>query len=111
MKRVDDMKNENGFTLIEMMIVLMVISVLLIITVPNVTQHNNTINSKGCEAFVKMVEGQVQAYNIDKKSLPSSVNDLVSGGYLKTGETTCPDGRQITLTAGGVVSAVKPTSN
>jgi competence protein ComGC len=104
------MKNEKGFTLIEMMIVLMVISVLLIITVPNITQHNSTINTKGCEAYVKMVEGQVQAYNIDKKSLPSSVNDLVSGGYLKSGETTCPDGRQISISAIGVVTAVEPTT-
>ncbi|MGM0900062.1 MAG: competence type IV pilus major pilin ComGC [Bacillota bacterium] len=104
------MKNQKGFTLIEMMIVLMVISVLLIITVPNITQHNTTINTKGCDAFVKMVEGQVQAFNIDKKRLPSSIEELVSTGYLKSGETSCSDGRQITLTAGGVVTAVKPTT-
>lgn len=30
------MKNEKGFTLIEMMIVLLVISILVIITIPNV---------------------------------------------------------------------------
>jgi len=46
-------KNQKGFTLIEMMIVLLVISVLLVITVPNVTKNNSSINEKGCEAFVK----------------------------------------------------------
>lgn len=61
------LNNNRGFTLIEMMIVLLVISVLLIITVPNVTKHNSKINSKGCDAFVKMVQAQVQAYEIDKK--------------------------------------------
>jgi competence protein ComGC len=104
------MKNEKGFTLIEMMIVLMVISVLLIITVPNITQHNNTINTKGCEAYVKMVEGQVQAFNIDKKKLPATIEEMVTAGYLKSGETSCPDGSQISLTAGGGVTAVKPTT-
>ena len=47
------LNNNRGFTLIEMMIVLLVISVLLIITIPNVTKHNSKINSKGCDAFVK----------------------------------------------------------
>ena len=58
-------KNQKGFTLIEMMIVLLVISVLLVITVPNVTKNNSSINEKGCDAFVKMVQGQVQAYELD----------------------------------------------
>ncbi|MCM3586350.1 prepilin-type N-terminal cleavage/methylation domain-containing protein [Mesobacillus maritimus] len=96
------MKNEHGFTLIEMMIVLLVISVLLMITVPNITKHNATINKKGCEAYVKMVEGQVQAYNIDHKKLPTSITELVSGGYLNEGETTCPDGKVISISAGKV---------
>jgi len=104
------MKNEKGFTLIEMMIVLLVISVLLIITVPNVTQHNATINKKGCEALVKMVEGQVQAYNIDKKILPKDITELVTAQYLNASETSCPDGRVITISAGGVVEAVAPTT-
>lgn len=103
------MKNQKGFTLIEMMIVLMVISVLLIIMVPNITQHNSTINKKGCEAFVRMVEGQVQAFHIDNKKFPSDISELAAKGYLKDGETSCPDGRQISLTADGVVSAVEPT--
>ncbi len=46
--------NERGFTLIEMLIVLLVISILLIITIPNITKNQSTIQSKGCEAFVKM---------------------------------------------------------
>ena len=34
------LKNEKGFTLIEMMIVLLIISVLILITIPNVTKHS-----------------------------------------------------------------------
>lgn len=100
------MNNENGFTLIEMMIVLLVISVLLIITVPNITKHNSTINSKGCDAFIKMVEGQVQAYSIDKKKSPASLDELVDDGYLSG--TKCPDGRTVSLTD-GLVTPSAPT--
>jgi competence protein ComGC len=52
-KKMKHMKNEKGFTLIEMMIVMMIISILLIITIPNIAKHNSNINTKGCEAFVK----------------------------------------------------------
>jgi competence protein ComGC len=97
------MRNEKGFTLIEMMIVLLVISVLLIIMVPNVTQHNSNINTKGCEAFKKMVEGQVQGFTIDNDQLPTSIDELVTAGYL-TG-TTCPDGSELLLTTEGAVVA------
>ena len=102
------MKNEKGFTLIEMMIVLLVISVLLIITVPNVTKNNATINTKGCEAYVRMVEGQVQAYHLENGNYPSSVTELVSAGLLKEGETECPDGRVLTVANNGAVSVSKP---
>ncbi|MEH6949160.1 competence type IV pilus major pilin ComGC, partial [Bacillus sp. JJ634] len=46
------LRNEKGFTLIEMLIVLLIISVLLIITIPNITKHQSTVQTKGCEAFV-----------------------------------------------------------
>ncbi|MBT2685669.1 competence type IV pilus major pilin ComGC [Bacillus sp. ISL-37] len=96
------MKNQKGFTLIEMMIVLLVISVLLIITVPNISSHSSNINKKGCEAYMKMVEAQVQAYKIDKKVTPTFA-ELHSGGYLKSADAACPDGTLIEIVDGVVV--------
>ncbi|EIJ78849.1 competence protein ComGC [Bacillus methanolicus PB1] len=103
------MKNEKGFTLIEMLIVLLVISILLIITIPNITKHNDNINNKGCEAFVKMVQAQVQAYEIENKVYPQTLNDLISKGYLNPKEDKCPNGKEITITNG--VVAVKEGSS
>ena len=40
--------NEKAFTLIEMMIVLLIISVLILIAIPNVTKHSKSIDEKGC---------------------------------------------------------------
>jgi len=99
------LKSEKGFTLIEMMIVLLVISVLLIITIPNVTKHNSKINDKGCQAFVKMVQAQVQAYEMDKHSLPADIQALVAEGYLNDGENSCPNGDAVQISAEGVVSS------
>ncbi|WP_369385686.1 competence type IV pilus major pilin ComGC [Mesobacillus boroniphilus] len=96
------MKNQKGFTLIEMMIVLLVITVLLIITVPNISSHSSNINTKGCEAYMKMVEAQVQAYKIDKKVIPTFA-ELHSVGYLKSADAACPDGTPIEITTEGAV--------
>jgi competence protein ComGC len=96
------MKNQKGFTLIEMMIVLLVISVLLIITVPNISSYSSNINEKGCEAYMKMVEAQVEAYKIDKNVTPT-IELLKSGGYLKNEDAACPDGTPIEITTAGVV--------
>ncbi|MDT9024847.1 competence type IV pilus major pilin ComGC [Rossellomorea yichunensis] len=99
------LKNEKGFTLIEMMIVLLVISVLLFITIPNVTNQSNSINSKGCEAFVHMVEGQVEAYKMDGNALPVTIDTLVTDGYLNENYKACPDGSAITIDAEGMVTS------
>ncbi|MFC4320747.1 competence type IV pilus major pilin ComGC [Litchfieldia salsa] len=93
--------NQKGFTLIEMLIVLLVISVLLLIAIPNVTKHNSFINEKGCKAFLKTVEAQVQAFEMETGGKPTSVDDLITGGYLK--EKKCPNGYDIVIT-NGVVS-------
>lgn len=101
------MKNEKGFTLIEMMIVLLIISVLLIITIPNIAKHNANINTKGCEAYVKMVEAQVQAYGMDVGSYPASIEILAEAGYLKGDESACPSSTNIVIGTNGEVTKVE----
>ncbi|MFX3674372.1 MAG: competence type IV pilus major pilin ComGC [Paenisporosarcina sp.] len=96
-------KNQSGFTLIEMMIVLLIISVLILITIPNVAKHSATIDEKGCEAYVKMVQGQVEAFRIEENSIPTLAN-LVEKEYLHADEISCPDGRSIVITNGVVTS-------
>jgi competence protein ComGC len=93
--------NEKGFTLIEMLIVLMVISVLLLITIPNVTKHNSMINNKGCEAFIKTVQAQVKAYEMEKHTIPT-VQQLVDEKYIKSNQ--CPNGHTIQIDSNGEVS-------
>jgi competence protein ComGC len=91
---------EQGFTLIEIMIVLLVISVILIITIPNIAKHNENINNKGCDAFKRMVEAQIQAYEMDYLATPT-MDELISKGYLKS--KSCPNGKKVVIT-NGIVS-------
>lgn len=86
-----------------MMIVLLIITVLILIAIPNVTKHSKSIDEKGCDAYVKMVEGQVQAYKMDKKTIPTIVA-LTTEGYLPT-DPACPNGNTISITGEGIVTA------
>ncbi|MCG7336369.1 prepilin-type N-terminal cleavage/methylation domain-containing protein [Sporosarcina sp. ACRSM] len=97
-------KNANGFTLIEMMIVLLIISILILIAIPNVTKHSKSIDEKGCSAYVKMVQGQVEAYKMDEKRLPTNVDELSEAGYLPE-EARCPNGSELSIDSDGTVTA------
>jgi len=44
-------KNEKGFTLVEMLIVLAIISILVLLIVPNAISILGTANEQGCEAL------------------------------------------------------------
>nr|WP_186439528.1 competence type IV pilus major pilin ComGC [Kurthia sp. Dielmo] len=101
------LKNEKGFTLIEMLIVLFIITVLILIAIPNVTKHFATVDEKGCNAYLKMAQGQVEAYRIDEGVYPASIGELETKGYLTKGsdERSCK-GKQITF-IDGVVGVAK----
>lgn len=102
------MKNENGFTLIEMLIVLLVISILLVITIPNLAKHNETIRNKGCEALIVTAQAQVESYYIEYTSYPT-IDQLITDGYIK--EASCPNGEVLTIdTNTGEVSSQVPAA-
>ena len=44
-------RNEKGFTLVEMLIVLAIISILVLLIVPNAISILGTANEQGCEAL------------------------------------------------------------
>jgi len=73
---------EKGFTLVEMLIVMMIISILLIVVIPNVTKYQKTIRLKGCNAFVKNVQSQVQGYMLENDGKIPTLGDLQKDNYV-----------------------------
>lgn len=100
------LKNNQGFTLIEMLIVLLVISVLIILIIPNLSGKSKEIGEKGCEALVSVVQTQVDAYYLEKGELPSNLDTLASQGYIKNDQKSCQNNKSLLYNAStGIVSA------
>ncbi|MCD8915034.1 prepilin-type N-terminal cleavage/methylation domain-containing protein [Staphylococcus simulans] len=90
----------KAFTLLEMLLVLLVISVLLILIIPNIAKQSKHVQDTGCEAQQKMVNSQIEAFSLNKNRAPSSIDELVSEGFLKEGQKTCKSGKTITISDG-----------
>ncbi|HZY61358.1 MAG TPA: prepilin-type N-terminal cleavage/methylation domain-containing protein [Edaphobacter sp.] len=75
---------EQGFTLIELMIVMVVIGLLAAIAIPSYT--NNIRNAR--EAVLKedlhVMRTAIDSYTVDKQKAPQTLDDLVQAGYLKS---------------------------
>ncbi|MGM9946700.1 competence type IV pilus major pilin ComGC [Floccifex sp.] len=91
---------KNAFTILEMMIVLLIMAILLLITLPNIQQKEAVIRNKGCQALIEIVNSQIMLYEINEESTPDSVNQLIENGYLKEGQQTCPNGKEIVIIDG-----------
>ena len=46
------LKNEKGFTLIEMLVVLLIITVLILLIVPNLGSKTGDMHDDGCDALI-----------------------------------------------------------
>lgn len=91
--------DEEGFTLIEMLLVLLVISVLIILIIPNIAAQSRNVQDTGCDAQVKMVQSQIEAYTLNEGGDPTSIQDLVPD-YLTAEQVSCQNGDTITIANG-----------
>ncbi|MER1984850.1 MAG: competence type IV pilus major pilin ComGC [Solibacillus sp.] len=96
------MKNERGFTLIEMLVVLLIISVLILVTIPNVTKHSEMIDDKGCEVYLQMLQGQMETYKI-KNGVYPTLKQLEGEEYLNVTEIKCPNNKEVEIKDGKVI--------
>lgn len=94
----------NGFTLLEMMIVMLIVAVLLIITLPNIQQKEKIIRAKGCDAMLEVINSQILLYEIDHDETPTSIDQLINEGYLKQAQSVCPNGQPASIQEGQAVA-------
>ncbi len=95
--------NRKGFTLLEMVVVVIIVSILFLLTIPNVSKVISSVDSKACKALTKVVDSAIVQFRLDYGSDPNSLSDLVNGGYLEADQTSCSNGNALTIIDGHCV--------
>ncbi len=91
---------KKGFTLLEMVVVITVLSILFLLTIPNIQKVLDIVDEKGCEALVKVVDSSIIQYRLVFSNSPISVNDLVNANLITQEQTKCSNGKIIYINDG-----------
>ena len=76
-------RGESGFTLIELMVVMLIIGVLMAIAVPNYIAAVKAAKESVLKEDLHDIRQAIDSYTMDKQKAPQSPQDLVSEGYLR----------------------------
>ena len=94
------MRKRKAFTLLEMIVVVMIVSILFLLTVPNISKVIESVDNKACDALTKVIDTAIVQFKLDYNTMPSSVNDLLNGGYINESQTHCANGKAIRIVNG-----------
>lgn len=107
-------RNANrGFTLVEMVVALFIVSVMMAVAIPNLQVAGAHAARTGCEANQRMVRAALTEYYLDHHGYPTDsttdaiVADLKQNGYLDSTPTCAAGGSYtITIASDGLTSTV-----
>lgn len=90
---------KKGFTVLEMILVLSVITIIVLLTIPNIAQKRQIIDDIGCDALLETINGQILTYQLNG-GIADDIEKLVKEGYLTDKQTKCPNGKKVKIVDG-----------
>jgi general secretion pathway protein G len=76
-------RQDRGFTLIELMIVISLILILVSISIPVYNQSILRAKESVLKQDLFQMRSLISQYTLDKQKAPTSLDDLVQAGYIK----------------------------
>lgn len=94
------LKKSKGFTLVEIMIVVLIIGILLAIAVPNFIKARESSRAKTCIANLRQVESAKEQWAMENKKGANDTPawaDLVGANAYMKAQPACPSGGNYTI--------------
>jgi type II secretion system protein G len=94
------MRSEKGFTLVELMIVVLILGALAAIAIPRIMGGANTARINACQTNISMLNSQTELYNANESAWPTDVAELTNDpNYFPDGLPVCWFGTAYVLNA------------
>ena len=75
---------QSGFTLVELMVVMLIISILLAVAVPSFISAIRSAREAALRQDLHTMRDAIEQYTEDKQEAPQSLDDLVTSGYMRS---------------------------
>ena len=85
-------KSNQGFTLVEIMIVVAIIAILAAVAIPNFIKYRQNSQAAACVSNLKQIEAAVEQAKMAGKENPAYPADLVGANKYIKNEPKCPAG-------------------
>lgn len=94
------LKKSKGFTLVEIMIVVLIIGILLAIAVPNFIKARESSRTRTCVANLRQIEAAKEQWAMEMKKTSADTpawGDLVGAAAYMKAQPSCPSGGAYTI--------------
>ncbi len=90
-------KNRSGFTLVEILIVVIILGILAAIVIPQFTNASSSAKTSSVQSTLQSIRSQIELYKIQHNDTPPTLTDATGWGYLtgptdQTGNTSTTNG-------------------
>ncbi len=100
------LSKKKGFTLVELMIVILILAALTAIAVPKIGASAANAKQKACDTNVDIINSQIELFTANTGSAPSPLSEVTGDvNYFPDGAPTCPYSTAYALGANGHVTA------
>jgi len=91
------MRSRKGFTLVELLIVVLILGALAAIAIPRIVGGATSAKINACKTNVDLVNSQIELFYANTGSWPSQLTDVTeSTDYFPDGTPACPFGTAYT---------------
>jgi prepilin-type N-terminal cleavage/methylation domain-containing protein len=87
------MRQRKGFTLVELLIVVLILGALAAIAVPRILGGATQAKVNACKTNVDLINSQIELYYANNDAWPTALTDVTGDtDYFPDGAPTCPFG-------------------